>query len=79
MQKWKVAGIEFEVPEYFCDLRLIGIGSSGAVCSALDLKGQKMVAIKKISNFLANGKISQRCYREVTLLEVLKVKSLLRV
>lgn len=49
MQKLDINGINFELPERYTPIKLIGKGTYGAVVSATDNKTKEKVAIKKLS------------------------------
>ena len=49
MKKLEIHGINFELPEKYEPIKLIGKGTYGAVCSAINKENNKKVAIKKLS------------------------------
>lgn len=49
MKKLEIHGINFELPEKYEPIKLIGKGTYGAVCSALNKENNTKVAIKKLS------------------------------
>ena len=51
----------------------IGSGAYGVVCSAINMKTQARVAIKKISAIFNHLSVAKRTYREVKMLKHLKV------
>lgn len=58
----------FQVEERFSNLKVIGAGSYGVVCSALDASTDTKVAIKKIKNALEDQVDAGRVLRELRLL-----------
>lgn len=58
----------WEVPVRYQNLQSIGSGAYGLVCSAKDIKGDNMVAIKKFSRPFQSLIHAKRTYREIKLL-----------
>jgi mitogen-activated protein kinase 1/3 len=57
----------FEVEQRYEIREIIGQGAYGIVCSALDLKTQHLVAIKKIENVFGHRSLAKRTLRELKL------------
>ncbi len=49
MKKLEISGINFDLPERYEPIKLIGKGTYGAVVSAIDNVNKEKVAIKKLS------------------------------
>lgn len=49
MKKLEINGINFDLPERYEPIKLIGKGTYGAVISAIDNFNKEKVAIKKLS------------------------------
>ena len=49
MKKLEINGINFDLPERYEPIKLIGKGTYGAVVSAIDNLNKEKVAIKKLS------------------------------
>jgi hypothetical protein len=49
MKKMEINGINFDLPERYEPIKLIGKGTYGAVVSAIDNLNKEKVAIKKLS------------------------------
>ena len=49
MKKLEISGINFDLPERYEPIKLIGKGTYGAVVSAIDNANKEKVAIKKLS------------------------------
>lgn len=58
----------WETPERYDDIKPVGAGSYGLVCSAQDRKRQMKVAIKKLARPFQSSIHAKRTYRELTLL-----------
>lgn len=69
ISKSRCRNFEFIV---FCMQELIGKGSYGIVCSAIDTKTQEKVAIKKINNVFDHVSDATRILREIKLLRLLR-------
>ncbi|KAF0976015.1 hypothetical protein FDP41_004691 [Naegleria fowleri] len=65
-------GINFHVPDRYQDLNVIGKGSYGIVCSALDTQTNTKVAIKKVIRCFDHHIFAVRLLREVKILGFLK-------
>lgn len=65
---YKISRTLFEVDERYTNLKLIGQGSYGTVCSAYDTKMNFPVAIKKIPNVFKVLADAKRALREVRLM-----------
>uniref|UniRef100_A0A674NU91 mitogen-activated protein kinase n=1 Tax=Takifugu rubripes TaxID=31033 RepID=A0A674NU91_TAKRU len=62
----------WEVPERYRDLRQIGTGAYGTVCSAWDRRSGSQVAIKKLQRPFQSKLFAKRAYRELRLLKHMK-------
>uniref|UniRef100_A0A8C9T9J5 mitogen-activated protein kinase n=1 Tax=Scleropages formosus TaxID=113540 RepID=A0A8C9T9J5_SCLFO len=63
---------EWEVPERYRDLRQVGTGAYGTVCSAVDRRTGTRVAIKKLHRPFQSELFAKRAYRELRLLKHMK-------
>uniref|UniRef100_A0AAQ5ZJ31 mitogen-activated protein kinase n=1 Tax=Amphiprion ocellaris TaxID=80972 RepID=A0AAQ5ZJ31_AMPOC len=62
----------WEVPERYRDLKQVGTGAYGTVCSALDSRTGAKVAIKKLYRPFQSEIFAKRAYRELRLLKHMK-------
>ncbi|XP_071399486.1 mitogen-activated protein kinase 12b isoform X2 [Centroberyx affinis] len=62
----------WEVPERYRDLKQVGTGAYGTVCSALDRRSGAKVAIKKLHRPFQSKLFAKRAYRELRLLKHMK-------
>ncbi|MBN3301910.1 MK12 kinase, partial [Amia calva] len=62
----------WEVPDRYRDLKPVGTGAYGAVCSALDKCTRTRVAIKKLYRPFQSELFAKRAYRELRLLKHMK-------
>ncbi|XP_061767900.1 mitogen-activated protein kinase 12-like [Nerophis ophidion] len=62
----------WEVPERYRDLRQVGTGAYGTVCSAWDRRTGTQVAIKKLHRPFQSKLFAKRAYRELRLLKHMK-------
>ncbi|XP_076008602.1 mitogen-activated protein kinase 12b isoform X1 [Genypterus blacodes] len=62
----------WEVPERYRDLKQIGTGAYGTVCSAWDRRSGSQVAIKKLHRPFQSKLFAKRAYRELRLLKHMK-------
>uniref|UniRef100_A0A667XHG9 mitogen-activated protein kinase n=1 Tax=Myripristis murdjan TaxID=586833 RepID=A0A667XHG9_9TELE len=62
----------WEVPERYRDLRQVGTGAYGTVCSAVDSRAGVKVAIKKLHRPFQSELFAKRAYRELRLLKHMK-------
>ncbi|XP_035258258.1 mitogen-activated protein kinase 12 [Anguilla rostrata] len=62
----------WEVPERYRDLKQVGTGAYGTVCSALDRRTGVRVAIKKLHRPFQSELFAKRAYRELRLLKHMK-------
>uniref|UniRef100_A0A665V6I0 mitogen-activated protein kinase n=1 Tax=Echeneis naucrates TaxID=173247 RepID=A0A665V6I0_ECHNA len=62
----------WEVPERYRDLRQVGTGAYGTVCSAVDSRTGAKVAIKKLYRPFQSELFAKRAYRELRLLKHMK-------
>ena len=67
-----VANTGFEVEKRYEILEHFGQGAYGVVCSALDTKTNRLVAIKKIENILEHKTVMKRTLREIILLRLFR-------
>uniref|UniRef100_A0A674NLL0 mitogen-activated protein kinase n=1 Tax=Takifugu rubripes TaxID=31033 RepID=A0A674NLL0_TAKRU len=63
---------KWEVPERYRDLRQVGTGAYGTVCSAVDNRTGSKVAIKKLYRPFQSELFAKRAYRELRLLKHMK-------
>uniref|UniRef100_H3D8P4 mitogen-activated protein kinase n=2 Tax=Tetraodon nigroviridis TaxID=99883 RepID=H3D8P4_TETNG len=63
---------KWEVPERYRDLRQVGTGAYGTVCSAVDIRTGSKVAIKKLYRPFQSELFAKRAYRELRLLKHMK-------
>ncbi|XP_039625744.1 mitogen-activated protein kinase 12 [Polypterus senegalus] len=59
----------WEIPERYYDLKSVGSGAYGAVCSAIDKRTGAKVAIKKLYRPFQSELFAKRAYRELRLLK----------
>ncbi|XP_068611425.1 mitogen-activated protein kinase 12-like [Brachionichthys hirsutus] len=62
----------WEVPERYRDLKQVGTGAYGTVCSAWDRRNGTQVAIKKLHRPFQSKLFAKRAYRELRLLKRMK-------
>ncbi|KAM7378028.1 hypothetical protein PAMA_013092 [Pampus argenteus] len=62
----------WEVPERYRDLKQVGTGAYGTVCSAWDRRSGTQVAIKKLHRPFQSKLFGKRAYRELRLLKHMK-------
>ncbi|XP_039988079.1 mitogen-activated protein kinase 12 [Xiphias gladius] len=62
----------WEVPERYRDLKQVGTGAYGTVCSAVDSRTGAKVAIKKLYRPFQSELFAKRAYRELRLLKHMK-------
>uniref|UniRef100_A0A672FB62 mitogen-activated protein kinase n=1 Tax=Salarias fasciatus TaxID=181472 RepID=A0A672FB62_SALFA len=62
----------WEVPERYRDLKQVGTGAYGTVCSAWDRRSGTQVAIKKLHRPFQTKLFAKRAYRELRLLKHMK-------
>uniref|UniRef100_A0A3B5Q674 mitogen-activated protein kinase n=1 Tax=Xiphophorus maculatus TaxID=8083 RepID=A0A3B5Q674_XIPMA len=62
----------WEVPERYRDLKQVGTGAYGTVCSAWDRRSGTQVAIKKLHRPFQSKLFAKRAYRELRLLKHMK-------
>ncbi|KAF7657921.1 hypothetical protein LDENG_00020180 [Lucifuga dentata] len=68
----EVNKITWEVPERYRDLKQVGTGAYGTVCSAVDSRTGTKVAIKKLYRPFQSEIFAKRAYRELRLLKHMK-------
>jgi len=76
MKKLDIHGINFELPEKYDPIKLIGKGTYGAVCSAVNKETNQKVAIKKLAKIedLIDAK---RVLREILIMKNLQHENIL--
>uniref|UniRef100_A0A6Q2XAR4 mitogen-activated protein kinase n=1 Tax=Esox lucius TaxID=8010 RepID=A0A6Q2XAR4_ESOLU len=62
----------WEVPERYRELKQVGTGAYGTVCSAVDFRTGSKVAIKKLHRPFQSELFAKRAYRELRLLKHMK-------
>ncbi|KAM6946247.1 mitogen-activated protein kinase 12 [Aplochiton taeniatus] len=62
----------WEVPDRYRDLKQVGTGAYGTVCSAMDRRTGTKVAIKKLHRPFQSELFAKRAYRELRLLKHMK-------
>uniref|UniRef100_A0A8D3DXS1 mitogen-activated protein kinase n=1 Tax=Scophthalmus maximus TaxID=52904 RepID=A0A8D3DXS1_SCOMX len=67
----------WEVPDRYRDLKQVGTGAYGTVCSALDSRTGAKVAIKKLYRPFQSELFAKRAYRELRLLKHMKHESVI--
>ncbi|KAF7992963.1 hypothetical protein HCN44_005744 [Aphidius gifuensis] len=67
--KVEINKTEWEVPEKYQMLTPVGSGAYGQVCSALDVKTNQKVAIKKLARPFQSAVHAKRTYRELRMLK----------
>ncbi|KAL4896038.1 mitogen-activated protein kinase mpkC [Aspergillus ambiguus] len=72
-----ILGTKFETTIRYANVRPVGLGAFGLVCSAYDQITQQPVAIKKMMSPFASSSIAKRTYREVKLLKKLRHENLI--
>ncbi|CAN0042395.1 unnamed protein product, partial [Phaeothamnion confervicola] len=70
---YTIMGNVFRVDARYKDLKAIGKGSYGVVCSAVDVKRRKKVAIKKITPMAQHAADAKHVLREIRLMRYLGV------
>ncbi|KAG5187265.1 kinase-like domain-containing protein [Tribonema minus] len=70
---YQILGHVFTVESRYRDLKAVGKGSYGIVCSALDLRTEKRVAIKKITPMAQQAVDAKHVLREIRLMRYLGV------
>ena len=63
------SGEKFQIYSYFSPIKIIGEGSYASVCSAVDKRNNKKVAIKKNRNAFVNIGDAKRILRELKLMK----------
>ncbi|XP_034032887.1 mitogen-activated protein kinase 12 [Thalassophryne amazonica] len=67
-----ISKTSWEVPERYRDLKQVGTGAYGTVCSAVDSRTGTKVAIKKLYRPFQSEIFAKRAYRELRLLKHMK-------
>ncbi|XP_057693445.1 mitogen-activated protein kinase 12 [Corythoichthys intestinalis] len=62
----------WEVPDRYRELKQVGTGAYGTVCSAVDVRTKTKVAIKKLYRPFQSELFAKRAYRELRLLKHIK-------
>ncbi|KAF9891203.1 hypothetical protein FE257_004767 [Aspergillus nanangensis] len=75
----EILGTKFETPSRYANVRPVGLGTFGLVCSAHDQMTQQPVAIKKMMFPFSSSATAQRTYREVKLLKSLRHENLINL
>ncbi|KAJ1504686.1 MAPK protein hog1, partial [Coelomomyces lativittatus] len=78
-QKHNLFGNIFEVPPEFTELKPIGVGSYGFVCSAKHTRLKMGVAIKKLLQPFQTSDHAKGAYREIRLLKTLKHDNIIQL
>ncbi|XP_041651011.1 mitogen-activated protein kinase 12 [Cheilinus undulatus] len=65
----EVSKTTWEVPERYRELRQVGTGAYGTVCSAVDVRSGSKVAIKKLYRPFQSELFAKRAFRELKLLK----------
>jgi mitogen-activated protein kinase 1/3 len=78
-KSYTINGVNFEVPEYLELQRSIGFGAYGLVCSALDVRHSRRLAIKKCKSVFNDTGDCKRVLREVRLLRLMQHENILRL
>ncbi|XP_022245910.1 stress-activated protein kinase JNK-like isoform X2 [Limulus polyphemus] len=73
----EVGDAKFTILKRYQNLRPIGSGAQGIVCSALDKITEKQVAIKKLSRPFQNVTHAKRAYREFKLMKLVNHKNII--
>lgn len=74
---YTVNGVNFEVPTYVEVAKNIGFGAYGLVCSALDLRTNRKIAIKKCKSVFRDVGDGKRVLREVKILKMFHHENIL--
>jgi len=74
-----LGGCSWVLPEELTDLKLIGTGANGTVCSAMDQRLGDRVAIKKLQGWHASVQQAQRAFREITILQHLDHENVIQL
>ena len=69
---YSVNNSNFEVPNYYTVLKVLGFGAYGLVCSALDARTNEKVAIKKCKEVFRDLEDGKRVLREIALMRFFK-------
>ncbi|XP_013116627.2 stress-activated protein kinase JNK [Stomoxys calcitrans] len=73
----EVGDTNFTVPLRYQNLMPIGTGAQGVVCSALDARTKRDVAIKKLAKPFQNVIHAKRAFRELKLMKVVNHKNII--
>jgi len=76
MKKIDIHGINFELPEKYEPIKLIGKGTYGAVISAISKERNEKVAIKKLAK-IEDSIDAKRVLREIMIMKHLKHENIL--
>lgn len=71
------ADTDFTVPKRYTELKMIGRGAQGIVCSASDSKYGHKVAIKKFMKPFQTQIHAKRAFREIKLMQLLKHRNII--
>lgn len=78
-QTVRVEGELFCIHRRYEDLKFVGRGSQGVVCSANDKVLGQMIAIKKITNPFTDLEDAKRAYRELKVLKLVDYKYIIKL
>eukprot|EP01024_Parvocaulis_polyphysoides_P050748 TRINITY_DN4953_c0_g2_i1.p1 TRINITY_DN4953_c0_g2~~TRINITY_DN4953_c0_g2_i1.p1 ORF type:complete len:417 (+),score=50.63 TRINITY_DN4953_c0_g2_i1:129-1379(+) len=78
-RKFEVCGSEFECPGYYEPVKAVGKGAYGVVCSAVDVRTNIKVAIKKICKAFKDKLEAKRIIREIRLLKSLEHENVIKL
>lgn len=78
-KKFMISNTSWNVPNNYVDLKEIGSGGFGAVCSALNLDLNEQVVIKKLTRPFESKHHAKRTYREIILLKHVKHSNLIQL
>jgi p38 MAP kinase len=67
--EYMIENTAWKVPEKYYDLKSIGSGGFGAVCSAIDKNINELVVIKKLTRPFESKQHAKRTNREIILLK----------
>ncbi|EPY21793.1 extracellular signal-regulated kinase 1/2 [Strigomonas culicis] len=76
---YEIRGQKFEVDKPYSLVKVMGFGSYGTVCSAVDTTTGDKVAIKKISRIFDNLQEAKRILREMEILTTLRHTNIIRL
>ena len=62
----------WQVPSHFSDLQIVGAGAFGQVCSAMDARSKRRVAIKRLHHPFDRALQAKQALRELKLMKHLQ-------